>query len=50
MSIKTVDSTIKTLEMELRTTDIAAVETGIADELGLDLTTIKRLTRYQFTD
>lgn len=50
VSIKTTDSAIKTLEIELATIDIAAVEIGIAQELGLDLTTVKRLTRYQFTE
>ncbi|MCG6133858.1 MAG: hypothetical protein MET45_04225 [Nostoc sp. LLA-1] len=50
VSIKTADSAIKTLEIELPTIDIAALEIGIAQELGLDVTTVKRLTRYQFTD
>ena len=50
VSIKTADSAIKTLDIELATIDIAAVEVGIAQELGLDLTKVKRLTRYQFTE
>jgi hypothetical protein len=41
--VKTADSAIKTL-------DIAALEAGITKELGLDITTVKRLTRYQFVD
>ncbi|MBS9390102.1 MAG: hypothetical protein HEQ30_16910 [Dolichospermum sp. OL01] len=48
--VKTADSAIKTLELELPTTDIAALEAGITKELGLDITTVKRLTRYQFVD
>jgi predicted phage tail protein len=50
VSIKTADSAIKNLELELPTTDIATIEAGIAEELGLDLTTIKRITRYQFAE
>ncbi|YAF95547.1 MAG: hypothetical protein AB3A66_23845 [Nodularia sp. CChRGM 3473] len=50
VSVKTADSAIKTLEIELPTIDIAAVEIGIGKELGLDSTTVKRLTRYQFTE
>jgi hypothetical protein len=48
VSIKTADSAIKNLELELPTTDIPAIEAGITQELGLDLTTVKRITRYQF--
>jgi predicted phage tail protein len=50
VSIKTADSAIKNLELELPTTDISAIEAGITQELGLDLTTVKRITRYQFTE
>jgi predicted phage tail protein len=50
VSIKTTDSAIKNLELELPTTDIAAIEAGITQELGLDLTTVKRITRYQFAE
>jgi hypothetical protein len=50
VSIKTADSAIKNLELELPTTDIAAIEAGIAQELGLDFTTVKRITRYQFVE
>ncbi|WP_146006205.1 hypothetical protein [Fischerella thermalis] len=50
VSIKTADSAIKKLELELRTTDIAAVEAGITQELGLDLPTVKRITRYEFRE
>jgi multidrug efflux pump subunit AcrA (membrane-fusion protein) len=50
VSIKTADSAIKKLEIELRTTDIAAIEAGITQELGLDLPTVKRITRYQFSE
>lgn len=50
VSIKTADSAIKNLELELPTTDIAAIEAGIAQELGLNSTTVKRITRYQFVE
>jgi hypothetical protein len=50
VSVKTSDSAIKTLELELPTIDITAVEIGISQELGLSPTTVKRLTRYQFTE
>ncbi len=50
VSIRTADSAIKTLELELPTTDIAAIEAGITQELGLDLTTVKRITRYQISE
>ncbi|MBW4643140.1 MAG: hypothetical protein KME23_09120 [Goleter apudmare HA4340-LM2] len=50
VSIKTADSAIKNLELELPTTDISAIEARIAQELGLDLTTVKRITRYQFVE
>ncbi|MBF2018500.1 MAG: hypothetical protein IGS23_25555 [Rivularia sp. T60_A2020_040] len=50
VSIKTADSAVKTLEIELPTIDVSAVESGIAQELGLDVNTVKRLTRYQFTE
>ncbi len=50
VSIKTADSAIKKLELELPTTDIAAVEAGITQELGLDLPTVKRITRYEFRE
>ncbi|ODG96257.1 hypothetical protein A4S05_19305 [Nostoc sp. KVJ20] len=50
VTIRTADSAIKTLELELPTTDIAAIEAGITQELGLDLTTVKRITRYQFSE
>ncbi|TAF10484.1 MAG: hypothetical protein EAZ77_03280 [Nostocales cyanobacterium] len=50
VTIKTADSAIKNLELEIPTTDISALEAGITKELGLDLTTVKRLTRYQFAD
>ncbi|MBW4677608.1 MAG: hypothetical protein KME52_27500 [Desmonostoc geniculatum HA4340-LM1] len=50
VTIRTADSAIKTLELELPTTDIAAIEAGITQELGLDLTTVKRITRYQISE
>jgi predicted phage tail protein len=50
VSIRTSDSAIKNLEMELPTTNIAAIEAGIAQELEIDLITVKRITRYQFVE
>ncbi len=50
VAVRTTDTKLKKLEFEFPATEISEIEKAIAQELGMSIENVRRLTRYQLRD